>query len=680
MRGNFTLYSILLLTLMFGGCRTWFNYVDGQTAYISKQYAVAANLLENDYNKTTNPLERSEIAYKIGESYRLSNQPKQAASWYYIAMEYALDPTVSLKYGLMLMQTEQYEEAFKIFDIYARNNPLDRSRATRLINSCKLATEWQNETSPYEISTLDSINTVYSDYAPVLLGKNYLVFSSARKLAEETENYGWTGEGFSNIYKAKFKKQKNRFEAPKKMEETINTPFNEGTACFTNDYNTIFFTRCVDDNFTQNFCQIYTANKTDGFWGEAERLVLFTDSVNVGQPCLSPNGKRLYFSSDALEGYGEKDIYVSQLDEDNIWSYPQNLGPEINTDGYEGFPYIHKNGDLYFASNGHIGMGGLDVFVAKPADKSGLSFERVNNLKSPINSGADDFALIFDKQAKPQPTKKFLGRGYFSSARKGGFGSDDIYSFDLLEIEEPPVVIEEKPKTIIEKPKQTVFIVDGTVFTKTYLNEDDPASVTDNNTTAAKVSVQISSENSKVNFNERLITNKDGKFVKELPSNSDYRITASLPNYFKESLTISTKQKTDLDTLVATVTLVLDKIFTNKEVTIDNIYYDLNKWDIRTDAAVVLDELAILLFENPTIKIEIGAHTDSRGEDKYNLELSSKRANAVIQYLNSKGIAADRLSSKGYGESQLINNCEDGIECAEEAHQQNRRTTFKVVG
>lgn len=678
---NLTLYTFLMLILVFAGCRTWFEYVDGQTAYISKQYAVAADLLQNDYNKSTNPLERSEIAYKIAESYRFNNKPQQAADWYYIAMEYALDPTVSLKYGLMLMQTEKYGEALKTFNNYARNNPLDRSRATRLINSCKLAVEWQSETSPYEVSSLDSINTIYSDYAPVLMGENQLIFSSARKSDTETENYGWTGEGFSNIYKAKFKQQKNRFESPQKLQETINTPFNEGTACFTSNFKTIYFTRCVDDDFTQNYCQIYTATKTDDLWSEAERVVLFTDSVNVGQPCLSPNGKRLYFSSDALEGYGEKDIYVSELDEDDIWGYPKNLGPEVNTDGYEGFPYIHKDGKLYFASNGHIGMGGLDIFSAQPKNIQATAFEAITNLKSPINSGADDFALIFDANAKPQPKKKFLGKGYFSSARKGGYGSDDIYSFNLSEIEEPPVVAEEKPKEVDEKPKpkQTVFVVDGTVFTKDYADENDPSSVTGNNTPADRASVQISAENSNITFNERMVTAKDGKVITKLPLNSDYRITASLPGYFKESLTISTKQKTDLDTLVATVTLVLDKIFTNKEVTIDNIYYDLDKWDIRPDAALQLDELAVLLFENPTINIEIGAHTDSRGSDDYNLELSSKRANSVIQYLNSKGIAAERLSSKGYGESELINQCEDGVDCKDEEHQQNRRTTFKVL-
>jgi len=680
MQRNIVLFGFIILAISFTGCRTWFNYVDGPTAYISKQYAVASELLQNDYNKATNPLERSEIAYKIAESYRFNNKPQQAANWYYTAMEFALDPTVSLKYGLMLMQTEQYEEALKIFNTYARNNPLDRSRATRLLNSCQLAMEWQNETSPYVVNTLDSINTAYSDYAPVLLGKNYMVFSSARKTDAETENYGWTGEGFSNLYKAKFKQEKNRFESPQKLEETINTPFNEGTACFANNFNTIYFTRCVDDNFSQNYCQIYTATKTDGLWSEAERVVLFTDSVNVGQPYLSPNGKRLYFSSDALEGYGEKDIFVSELDEDNIWGYPKNLGPEVNTDAYEGFPYVHKDGSLYFASNGHIGMGGLDVFSAQPKDQTGLSFTNITNLQSPINSGADDFALIFDNKIKPQPKQNFLGKGYFSSARKGGFGSDDIYTFDLLEIEEPPVVVENKPEELVEKAKpKTVFIVDGTVFTKTYLNEDEPNSVTENNTPANKATVQISSENSNITFNKRLVTNKNGKLVTELPYNSDYRITAALPGYFKESLTINTKQKTDLDTLVATVTLVLDKIFTNKEVTINNIYYDLDKWDIRQDAEVVLDELAVLLFENPTIKIEIGAHTDSRGTDAYNTELSSKRANSVLQYLNSKGIAAERLSSKGYGESQLINNCKDGVDCQEEEHQQNRRTTFKVL-
>lgn len=680
--------GFLILLLSLSGCRSWFEFMNGQMAYESKQYALATQLLPKEYEQNTNPLERAEIAYYIGESYRLSNQPKQAAKWYLTALDYTLNPTVAYKYGLMLKQTEQYEEAIEVFARYGKENPLDRSRATRQMNSCKRAFEWKNNPAVYEIESLDSINSIYSDYAPVLLNNEYLVFSSARKPAGSEENYGWTGEGFSNLYTAKIKQAKNRFEAPMKFGETINTPFNEGTVCFTKDYSTMYFTRCIEETYTENFCQIYFSERAGSQWLEAEKLLLFEDSVNVGQPCLSPDNQYLYFSSDALEGFGEKDIYVSKW-QDEQWSFPVNLGPEINTEGYEGFPYIHTNGTLYFASNGHAGMGGLDVFSAVPQDTLAYRFKNIKNLQYPINSGADDFGLIFKPRKKNNQKSNIVATGFVSSSRGGGYGSDDIYAFTQYKKKDKPVAVvddknspkDTKAKTPV-KPKIT-YVLEGTVFVKMYSNKNDPTTVTDKNVPVKDVAIEINQLNntSEINLSKRIVSNYIGQFTSPLTSDADFRISGAIPGYFNKSVSISTRNKKPNagDSVIIPVKLVLEKIFTNQQVTIDDIYYDLDKWDIRTDAALILDGLAELLYENPNIKIEVGAHTDSRGTDSYNLDLSAKRSASVVDYLSSKGIERSRLTSKGYGETQLVNACTNEVTCSDEDHQKNRRTTFRVL-
>lgn len=677
--------TFFVLILLLSGCRSWFEFMNGQMAYESKQYALAADLLSNEYEQNTNPLERAEIAYRIGESYRLSNKPNNAADWYLTALDYSLNPKVAFKYGLMLKQTEQYEKAIDVFARYGKENPLDRSRASRQMNSCKRAFEWKNNPNVYQIESLDSINSIYSDYAPAILNNEYLIFSSARKSADSEGSYGWTGEGFSNVYYAKIKADKNRFESPVKFGETINTAFNEGTACFTKDYSTMYFTRCVEEDFTENLCQIYFSERAGSEWLEAQKLELFEDSVNVGQPCLSPDGQYLFFSSDALEGFGEKDIYVCKW-QDEQWSFPVNVGPEINTEGYEGFPYIHTNGTLYFASSGHAGMGGLDIFSAIPQDTLAYRFKNVKNLQYPINSGADDFGLIFNKRKKGKSKEDIIGTGYVCSSRKGGYGSDDIYAFTEYKEPEKPIVTIDKEK-LNEDTKPTkpsiIYVLEGTVLVKTYTDKNDPATVTDKNVPVKDAAVEVNQFNntSGDNISKRLVSNYIGQFKATLGPEADFRVSGSIPGYFNKSVSISTRGKKPNpgDSVIIPVELVLEKIFTNQEVTIDDIYYDLDKWDIRTDASLLLDGLAELLYENPSIKIEVGAHTDSQGTDSYNLDLSAKRAASVVDYLSSKGIDRSRLTSKGYGETQLVNGCTNEVTCSDEEHQQNRRTTFRVL-
>lgn len=680
----------ICIIILSSGCKTLFEVLDAETAYNSKQYSVASEMLIEEHEREGNPLIKSELAYKIGECYNYSNNPEKAARWYKKALEYAQDPIVSLKYGLMLKSLERYDEAKEIFTAYGLENPLDKRRASKEIKACNLALEWQDESQQISLKELSSLNSSASDFSPVFYESNAMVFSSSRTDATGDEKYGWTGQDYFDLFIADGTGV-NEFTGVRPFEGSINTAYNEGTVTFSADHRTMVFTRCGSENPENDYCDLFISYRDKlGLWSEAEMLDLFEDSVNVAQPYLSPDGKELYFASDAYGGYGEKDIYKSKKTIDG-WSYPTNLGPEINTEGYEGFPYIHTNGDLYFASDGHLGMGGLDIFKAKR--KNAKRFSGIENLKAPMNSGADDFGIIFRPFLQPEAMDSIEEAGYFTSSRSGGTGGDDIYYFQV-NVEEPidsseivalvpdPVVKEPVEKVKINEPTvlPVTYILNGKILTKTYANDDDPNSKVVSTIPALDAIAEILGvSNSSIALRE--ITGNTGDFSAVLEAEADFRVSASLPGYFRQSKTVSTKGKTAApgETVEVYVELELDKIFLNKEVTLDNIYYDLDKSEIRPDAALILDQLVEVLFENPGIRVELGAHTDSRGSDTYNQSLSAERAQSAVNYLSSRGIDISRLMSRGYGETALVNECEDGVDCSDEAHQQNRRTTFKVL-
>lgn len=347
--------------------------------------------------------------------------------------------------------------------------------------------------------------------------------------------------------------------------------------------------------------------------------------------------------------------------EDGSWGNPQNLGPGINTPGDEEFPQLNTDGKLYFASNGQEGMGGFDIFSAAKLNKQ---WSNVQNLRAPINSGADDFALVFDK-VKPEDQYKIKSQGYFVSNRPGGKGKDDIYFF-----------VEEKAK---------VFLVKGDVVEKRFEKAGDPNSNVVGFTAMPSLDVTLQMLDGKGNpvpNSQRIIkSDNNGKFQFLVETDRTYKISASKQDYFTRSETASTNdfQKQDKDTVTAPVRLVLDKIYKNVQVNISNIYYDYNKANIRPDAAKVLDTLVNVLKENPNVKVEIGSHTDSRGKDAYNMRLSQARAQSVVDYLVQHGIDSTLLGAKGYGETQPVNKCTNGVKCTEEEFQANRRTTFKVT-
>ncbi len=675
------LFCLLMVCLLFvASCKLFEVPTDATTAYQNKQYSVASKLLIEEYNKESDLIKKSNIAYQIGESFRMVNNTKSAETWYAKALDYSSEPAVLFKSGLMLKANGKYKEAIGQFREYALNNPIDAVRATKERQACQQALEWQKAKTDYKILPLQGINSMASDYAPVLYSNKQLVFTSDRDESVGDDQFGWTGNKYSDLFVADFLNEVT-YENPVQFGDSINTAFNEGVVSFTSDFNTIYFTACGSPNEKDDFCQIYVTSKgEEGKWRTPIQVVLFEeDTINVGHPYITPNGKELYFAADAPDSYGDKDIYMSTVTPEGLWSYPKNLGPEINTENYEGFPYIGTDGRLYFASNGHYGMGGLDIYRA---DREKKRWTNIENLKAPINSSADDFGIMFFPFIEPAMMDKIEAVGYLSSARNGGKGGDDIYKFVLEIPEEPPVVVVDTPKISVPVvPKEPIYVLEGKVFQKILANPEDPNSGVVRREPIPTAVVEILGLSANSRIGKRLVTDDDGFFSLKVEKDTDYKVRASSAGFLASSVNASTKGKTAApgETVKTYVEITLDRVFIQKSVNLQNIYYDLDKWFIREDAKPALSQVASVMLENATLVVEMGSHTDSRGKDSYNLELSQKRANSAVDYLTSKGIERGRLMAKGYGETQLTNECEDGVQCGEEQHQANRRTTFKVV-
>ena len=349
--------------------------------------------------------------------------------------------------------------------------------------------------------------------------------------------------------------------------------------------------------------------------------------------------------------------------------------PEINTDGYEGFPTVSPNGELYFSSNGHLGMGGLDVFVAELKERR---WQNVRNLQSPTNSPADDFGLVIEPYLRAELIDSIEQIGYFSSSREGGRGQDDLYQWVL-----PVKKKIDTPVVVIPPPKpEVVYMLRVNVGQQVLENPEDPNSRVTGRAPLSEAIVQVLGLDAESSISRRLVANNQGNITLMVEPNTDYRVTASQAGFFNKSHNTTTKGRTkpaNSDTVWVDLSLTLDRIYQRREIVLQNIYYDLASFAIREDAKPTLNQLAETLVENPTIRIELGSHTDARGSDKYNLTLSQQRAQAAIDYLATRGVNIERLSARGYGETQLVNRCANNVECSEEEHQQNRRTTFKVV-
>ncbi|WP_226391270.1 OmpA family protein [Penaeicola halotolerans] len=607
------------------------------------QLAIAyyETILEKDpYNAEAN--------FKIGEAYRLTNRAAKSADYYRTAFEqnYA-DPAVGYYYALALKAQGEYEEAAKEFKDYAdfaeEGDPL-ANRARLEVANIEAMDSLPDIGQYIEIRNLDVLNTETIDYAPFFF-KGELYFTSSRG---NTGIYQAIGEPFTQLYKTRanglFPDGQNIVALPDFInKENVNV----GSIAISSDGNFMIFARgnSGDPEDTKEV-NLYQSRNQGGVWSEPEFLPINDPLSWDSNPSFNRAGTTIYFSSNRPGGYGGLDLYSATLDERGRWGNVRNMGGDINTPGNEMFPYISDDNKLYFASDGHPGFGQLDIFVAERKD----GVTTISNMGKGINSPADDFGISYTR---------YPFEAYFASNREGGKGDDDIYAF-----------VDNSPSL-----KKVNYILTGTAVD---ILDDGSEELLPN----TKVRL-IDGENTLAEVN----TTSSGRFRFDVSTEKNYILIGEKSNYFTARSSYSTVGKTvNKDTLVQEVTtvtfdtkLVLDKIVLEKAIVLENIYYDLDKSDIRPDAALELDKLVQVLVDNPDIRIELSSHTDSRGNDAYNLALSQRRAQSAVDYIISKGISADRLTARGYGETRLVNDCGNGVNCTEEQHQENRRTEFKVT-
>ncbi len=659
------LTSTLFFSLLIVSCTFVQKIKDGTTAFERKQYSVAIPMLKSDHKKAKSRVEKGKIAYLVAESYTNLNENKNAIEWYLTSYEdgYGVDALKGYAFGLK--QNEQYKEAMEAFKNLGLEigSPYEYRRE---ITACKIAADWAdaNKSLDYTVNIAD-FNTAKSDYSPTIYQDDFLVITSDRSASVGDETYNWTGSNFSDLFIVNT--QSNSVES---FEAPINTKDNEGTVSFTEDYTEMYFTRCANsDKYADSFCFIMKSTYDNGSWSVPEAIKLFEETnVNYGDPAISKDGSTLYFSANHPDGWGGHDIYVSEREPDG-WSVPKLLSRTINTLGNERFPFIDED-TMYFSSDYLPGMGGLDIFRSYKIDNKAWS--PAHNLKAPVNSGSDDFSYVVDPRA--QKDKDILQIGYFTSTRENGKGGDDIYQF-IKRVPPPPPPID----TAAPPPPPIVYkmILEGYILEKIYENKDNPNSRVLGRKPLNEALVNISFGAK----SETVTVGDDGFFTIVLEEEMDYNFAASKAEYLNNSTTFTSKgigKDPSNPVTTYTVEIVLDKIFKNKEITLENIYYDYEKWDIRSDAQPTLDELAGILVANPQIRIQLASHTDCRGGTSYNENLSQKRAQSAVNYLISKGIPEDRLTAKGYGENSLAIDCAC-TRCSEEEHQANRRTTFLIL-
>ncbi len=594
----------------------------------------------------------ADMLQKLGDAYYFKADLDNAAKWYgeLFTLTQDVAPEYYYRYSQSLKAVKDYKKADEMLVQFNAKSGNDLRAKLAASQKDYLAVIKKNS-GRYTIENA-GINSQYSDYGSAFFN-NKVVFTSARDTGSfSSRKHAWTGESFTNLYSAEMVSE-GSLDKPERFGNKLNSKFNESTPVFTKDGKTVYFTRNNFNNGKKGkdaqkstLLKIYKATLTGDQWTDIVELPFNSDQYSVAHPALSPDDKTLYFASNMPGTLGQSDLFKVKITGDNTYSAPENLGNIINTEGRETFPVITPENELYFASDGHPGLGGLDVFVSK-IEKEG-NFSEVNNVGEPLNSSKDDFGYLID-------TKTRLG--FVSSNREGGNGGDDIYKF-----------------------KETQKLVT--------CEQELSGVVTDQATGLPIAGAKVTLSDATYKMLKELTSDSEGKFdFGKVECGSKYYIKTEAVTYnTKETPTITEKKtgKTFVPVeLEKTEQPVKPGDDLAKKFKIKIIYFDLDKSNIRPDAALDLAKILDVLEQNPTMEIDIRSHTDCRQTAKYNLALSDRRAKSTMAWLVSKGIAKTRLTAKGFGESQLVNNC--GCEptnestCTEEQHQANRRSEFIIT-
>ncbi|WPR72035.1 OmpA family protein [Flavobacterium sp. NG2] len=646
MKKNYIIVLLLSLVTIQLSAQNSLIEIKADKEYDRYAYIDAIKTYERMYEKG---YKSKDILLKLANAYYFNGDLENAAKRYTELFE--LNPIVVpecyYRYAQSLKSIKEYKKADEMMAIFNKENGND-TRAKLAASQKDYLAVIKKNSGRYIIENA-GINSKYSDYGTAYY-KNKIVFTSARDTGSFVKRVDpWTGEWFTNLYESEVSAD-GTLHSVQHLSKKLNTKFHESTPVFTKDGKTAYFTRNNYNNGKRGkdatettLLKVYKATLKGDKWEDTTELPFNSDNYSVAHPSLSADEKTLYFASDMPGTFGQSDIFKVSINDDGTYGTPENLGKGINTEGKETFPFISDKNELYFASDGHPGLGGLDVFVSKA--KQDGSFKDVLNVGEPLNSSNDDFGLLMDTKSKI---------GYVTSNREGGMGSDDIYK-----------VKEIKP---IEYPCEQFMT----------------GIVTDLETGEPIANSKATLSDSSYKLIKTVTTNKDGKFdFGQIDCDSKYYIKTEKEAYNVEETPVVVADNSGTTVVPISLERTLKKVTVGDDLAkafgIKIIYFDLNKFNIRSDAALELSKILDVMLQNPTIKIDIRSHTDSRQSDAYNKKLSESRAESTKNWLIQNGIEKSRLTAKGYGESLLVNRCTDGVECTEEEHQANRRSEFVIV-
>lgn len=628
------------------------SYKTADRLFEQMRYIEAAVAYEKAFDKGDHSME---LLQKAGDAYYYNTNMEEAYRWYDLLVgEYRdrVDPEYIFRYSHSLQGVGDYANAKKWMKIFAKASKNTDVRIEHYAQGEQTINDVLAINPQFEVKNLN-INTKYSDFGPAYYN-NKLVYSSAIDTSYFIKKrYHWNDQPFLSFYTGTLNAAQNKVSNVKEFSKEINTRFHEATLVFTKDQQRVFFTR---NNYSEtlkrdkdgvNHLKLYTAvrnnlsNKKED-WTDIKELPFNSDDYSVGHPALSEDGKKLYFVSDMPGTIGATDVFVVDILKDNSYSSPKNLGPAINTSGREMFPFI-RDTQLYFASDGHLGMGGLDVFVSNLANNR---YTAPRNLGHPINSKLDDFSFIINEQGE---------FGFVASNREGGKGDDDIYSFQRIAQEEE--LCNQIVKGYVTNARTQERIAGVTVS----LYDEGDTKISETSTQA----------------------NGDYKFKTPLNCVEEYEVRAEKTGYKRVNKEFQTSAISQ-DMIVPLSIETIDELIVEDQgllkIKVGIIYFNLSKDYIRPDAAIELNKIVILMAQQPNVKIRIESHTDARGKDSFNMDLSQRRATNTRAYLINQGVAQERIvEAQGFGETQLLNTCANGVLCDEEQHQLNRRSEFIIV-